>query len=1183
MLPVRSFMALGAGVLGLACNNKVQQLPENIPMPELPGTATPHLVCNAKAHRDALGAGAEQKLGAAMAPGWQRTGAFNEGQPLTSADVPASTVVPHWSPSQESLLRKLGTATGERRTNLVPLGGDYWKKTKYPIAPAGTQAWLSTAFAETEVSVDGTTRREIVNRGNDAFGDAWLELALNQPFLRISVGGDADPRVGVELLVRSADAANCRHATPSNNQGPRGFDHVVRQWRGSNQDALETQELAVYDPECPLENVTAVLHAFDHSTQGHVNVGEIALTSVALDSARAKNRTPLWGFADFHTHPTDHLGFGGLQGIHTMWGTVGGKVRDYLGPENKWRVARDVPPCDDSHKTFNAHHGGYAAATAINGVEKRISTSIEDLGDPSLSPKHSESGAPGFTEFPSRLRGSHHQQHITQLYRAYLGGLRLMTALALQNEGLEYGSGWVICSDDGDPTVDTSSDMAVIRAHVEVMRELAEMNSDWMQIAYTPEDAREIIQHNKLAVVLGVEVPRLGESDKVEQQVTELDQLGIRQVVVVHGMKNELGGTAVFQDLYNTVNDWMHRGAEYRDHIEEFSGELSSKPFGKSAFFAVDTTASPLPHDEDERLLFRLGSPRRVVLSDVFPHPSGYTYSIPILGEPISYGILHPFVDTSPLLRYAQSPYQNYGRGQRNQRGLTGRGREFIERLIQHGMLVDTAHMSDNTLYKTYKSLDEDHCEDYPVMVSHAHFRKLGVKVDYTDRVKAFVDRTAAWVHQDLTNHAYPMSECVRDHAKCDWRVLSEAQKARDQAPFMGSGTIDPEQLPSEYFISSGELAEVNDRRGVLGVFLAQGAIDNSKIPRQGARAFASDCAGSSKAFAASLLYASDALKQAGVGLATDFTMVPGASPRFGRDACGSYLSAGAGSESGSQLLETMLEPEQYQFAAQRDAVRYTSTGVCIDPNADPKQKPKNGVPCAGNDPLVPYEMGRRTFNFNFDGMANYGLLPDMLQDTANVLGAANVELASLDRVFQAPEAFVQMWERARELAGCDTPGHCATPRVALPRDRKTCGNACPKSWNGGAPLQSLGDFMGNCEPGEPVRIPGRDGTQAPRPPIYTQHRADTSKPADLTQQGDWALFWVGPNPIWTCGDKRSQALPCPSGTNYVKVRRVLDATIGKPRVDCNRQPLPPEIGNRAVFFECLAGPPLDEAAPERP
>lgn len=119
-----------------------------------------------------------------------------------------------------------------------------------------------------------------------------------------------------------------------------------------------------------------------------------------------------------------------------------------------------------------------------------------------------------------------------------------MSSLAVHNPGLEYGMGWLTCGRDGRAHARTTPDLAVVEAHVEVMRELAAHTSDWMEIAYTPSEAREIIGKNKLAVVLGIEVPQLGrpEDGSVADQIERLARLGIRQVTPIHALDNALGG-----------------------------------------------------------------------------------------------------------------------------------------------------------------------------------------------------------------------------------------------------------------------------------------------------------------------------------------------------------------------------------------------------------------------------------------------------------------------------------------------------------------------------------------------------------------------------------------------------------------------------------------------------------------
>jgi len=61
-------------------------------------------------------------------------------------------------------------------------------------------------------------------------------------------------------------------------------------------------------------------------------------------------------------------------------------------------------------------------------------------------------------------------------------------------------------------------------------------------------------------------------------------------------------------------------------------------------------------------------------------------------------------------------------------------------------------------------------------------------------------------------------------------------------------------------------------------------------------------------------------------------------------------------------------------------------------------------------------ETGGRTFDFNVDGLAHYGLVPDMLADIRNILDEDrkdNPETTDLQPIFHSAEAFLRMWERA--------------------------------------------------------------------------------------------------------------------------------------------------------------------------
>jgi hypothetical protein len=1047
----------------------------------------------------------------------------------------------------------------------VPIGGDYWADTTYPVAPAGLP-WISSGFKRGDGTATLRSEDEKRNKPGEIYSD-WFSLEEKQ-FLHLLVGGQRDgDKVRVEIV---------------------GTNVIVH--------PPGTDRMHATIPDLP-RGVRLKLRAIDQSPKAHLNVAAY----ISSDPTNTRDAVPVWGFADYHTHPTGHLAFGGLQGIHTFWGAPGRGVRDYQGnhpdPRFKQNIARDIPPCGDPHMPFNSHHGGFAAATILAGIAGRVHESLADLSLPNIADQHGSRGGPGFEDFPDFRYAAHETYHITQIHRAYLGGMRLVSALAMQTRAYEYAAGWVTCGDDGKPTVKTTMDTDIIRAHVEVMRELAKANESWMKIAYTPEEARGIIESGKLAIVLGVEVDQLGELTSkgrpltVEEEIEMLLGLGIRHVVVVHAADNVLGGAAAFEDFYNTANDWMNREPTVRDHVEPLSGILDARgPFGDTGYFQLESA----PADGASTIRFRLGDPLRAVLSDVFPHAQDGTHKFSLLpGLKINYGILHPLVNQTSKFNIERGPYDSLAGGHRNARGLTSRGQEYVVRLMQHGMLVDFAHASENTLERgsslairstlakgadpsglrdgILKTAEDKGCGGYPFMVSHLHFRSLAMKADYSDRASVLYADTADLVAPMLakvkrTDPSPSMTSCIR-LGQCDPRIKRRAVLASEITP-LGPGSTSSINVATEYQISDRIAAQIMKNGGAFGVFLGQYAEDSGPVADL---PFANDCAGSSKGFAVAYWYAQQLRKSAGgpslpsfgLGIASDLLVVSGVAPRFGENACAAYLGSGAGSAVAGQLLETLVNPDQFRFEDQKSPVTYTEgTTTCSGTSHSIGE-----IACAPNTPLVPYKMGDRTYDFNVDGLPHIGLEPDMLQDVHNILnpekGPHHQDLSPL---FQSAEGYLKMWEKARLLADCGQSEKCDAEPARL-TGADTCGDACPNSWNGGAPLEQVAEIYAACDAGKAVYLTQTE--KGPHNEVMHMSRRD----GQLQRQGDWAVFRTLPRQLWRCGGGALQSIGCPVETNYIKVRRVLDAQIGDVE-DCRAQPLRPAVGNRRVVFQCLVGPP---------
>ena len=197
------------------------------------------------------------------------------------------------------------------------------------------------------------------------------------------------------------------------------------------------------------------------------------------DYWEAEPTAPLWGFADLHAHLMAHLAFGG----QAFWGE----------------------PYDPEHPGQEAMEHALASCEPVHGGLLDVNP---EFGHPAGG------GWPEFVIWPRFTTLVHQQAYIDWIYRAYQGGLRLITCLAVNNELLATKS---------DPELPTD-DKSTIERQVVAMKKMAAFveaqgggpGKGWLQIAYSPEEARKVIAENRLAIVLGVEVDSLGNWRRLE-------------------------------------------------------------------------------------------------------------------------------------------------------------------------------------------------------------------------------------------------------------------------------------------------------------------------------------------------------------------------------------------------------------------------------------------------------------------------------------------------------------------------------------------------------------------------------------------------------------------------------------------------------------------------------------------
>lgn len=378
--------------------------------------------------------------------------------------------------------------------------------------------------------------------------------------------------------------------------------------------------------------------------------------------------TPLWGAADTHAHLMAHLAFGG----EAFWGEP--YDPDKPGPEGMEHALRSCVPI----------HGGLVNVNP-------------EIGHPAAG------GWPEFIVWPRFTTLIHQQAYIDWIYRAYQGGLRLITCLAVNNELLATKTS----------PVGPNDDKHAIETQVEGMKKMAEYinasaggpGKGWLEIVYSPEEAYKVIAENRLAIVLGVEVDSLGNWRKREDldvltrgdpviahqliglELDWLYGLGVRQVTPIHLTNNAFGGTAIYMRFLETINVFV---TGERWDVED--------AWATGVRYRLDLDGDGIVDDFE----------RAIVIS----------------GKRIRNMQRRNLIDNIPGIRdlFDSGSVSNLHGGHANVRGLNIYGKILLDEMMARGFIIDVDHMSEKS---TDSALDIVEKNSYPVMCSHTWFRDL--------------------------------------------------------------------------------------------------------------------------------------------------------------------------------------------------------------------------------------------------------------------------------------------------------------------------------------------------------------------------------------------------------------------------------------------------------------------------
>jgi microsomal dipeptidase-like Zn-dependent dipeptidase len=394
----------------------------------------------------------------------------------------------------------------------------------------------------------------------------------------------------------------------------------------------------------------------------------------------------LSGWVDLHTHPMVHLAFGGKL-IH------GAPDEGSLLPaDNQCNKGVRATSIQQALSDDRPSHGGWNAITFNCGDDLRKLLLHEfQSGNHALTTASPANGFPDFDQWPKWNDITHQKMWYQWIQRAHAGGLRVMVALATNNKTLAdamSGGSPITGTADGATDDKSSGNLQLYEIEAFVKR-----HPGFMELAYSAADIKRIVQADKLAVVMGVELDNLGNFNTqplaglptavaqqlISAEVQRLYNNGARYIFPVHVLDNQFGGTAIYEAGFNTSN--LREAGHYWD-VE------------------CANVSDNITHT------YQLGT-------DVLENILKSTVSLLKLG-------IDPFRHPGAPPTCPNGPGKSIGH--RNALGLTPAGEIAIREMMKRGMIIDIDHMSQKTADAV---LDIAEGYGFPVVSGHTGIRGL--------------------------------------------------------------------------------------------------------------------------------------------------------------------------------------------------------------------------------------------------------------------------------------------------------------------------------------------------------------------------------------------------------------------------------------------------------------------------
>ena len=215
----------------------------------------------------------------------------------------------------------------------------------------------------------------------------------------------------------------------------------------------------------------------------------------------------------------------------------------------------------------------------------------------------------------------------------------------------------------------------------------------------------------------------------------------------------------------------------------------------------------------------------------------------------------------------------------------------------------------------------------------------------------------------------------MSDHTFKDTLDIATANHYPVVASHSGFNGINKNGQDHEGQLRFDELQRIKQVGGMIGLISNQGDINTVSTYLRPGNKILQVCGQSTETFAQAYYYALDNAKDMRIAIGTDINgPLRQVGPRFGTNQCNGGVGVG---KKNNALL------------------------------------PGAFIAHGSNRVVTPFVTGARAWDFNRDGLAHIGLLPDMFADL-EVIGVAARDLEPL---YTSAEGYVQMWERALRLS----------------------------------------------------------------------------------------------------------------------------------------------------------------------